>query len=38
MPVLKAENPTLKHSQLQAMLFENWQKSSDNPKNQVAES
>ncbi len=36
MKTLKAENPTLKHSQLQSLLFENWQKAAENPKNQAA--
>ena len=31
---LKAENPTLKRSQLKEILWREWQKSPDNPKNQ----
>ena len=31
---LKAENPTLKRSQLKDILWREWQKSPDNPKNQ----
>jgi Coiled-coil domain-containing protein 124 /Oxs1 len=34
MPVLKAQNPTLKLSQLKQMIFKNWQKSPENPLNQ----
>lgn len=32
---LKEENPTLRMSQLKQMIFKEWQKSPDNPLNQV---
>lgn len=31
MPILKAENPTLKLSQLKQIIFKNWQKAPENP-------
>jgi hypothetical protein len=34
MPLLKAEHPTLKLSQLKELLWKNWQKSPENPMNQ----
>lgn len=34
MPRLKAENPSLKFTQLKQLLFKNWQKSPENPMNQ----
>lgn len=33
-PILKAQNPTLKLSQLKQLVFKNWQKAPENPKNQ----
>lgn len=35
LPVIKAENPSLKLSQLKQMIFKNWQKSPENPLNKV---
>ena len=35
LPILKQENPSLKRSQLQELLNKKWQKSPDNPFNQV---
>lgn len=35
MPILRAENPTLKHSQLLERLHKLWKKSPDNPFNQL---
>ena len=31
MPIIKAENPTLKLSQLKQIIFKNWQKAPENP-------
>lgn len=33
LPVIKAQNPSLKLSQLKQMIFKNWQKSPENPLN-----
>lgn len=33
MPILKAENPSLKLSQLKQIIFKNWQKAPENPLN-----
>lgn len=33
-PIMKAQNPSLKLSQLKQMIFKNWQKSPENPMNQ----
>lgn len=35
MPIIKAQNPSLKLSQLKQMIFKNWQKSPENPLNRV---
>lgn len=35
MPILKAENPTLRLSQLRQLLKKQWQKSPENPMNQA---
>jgi len=35
LPVLKVENPSLKHSQLKERLWEQWQKAPENPINQA---
>lgn len=34
-PILKAQNPSLKMSQIKQMIFKNWQKSPENPLNKV---
>lgn len=34
LPILKAENPSLRLSQLKQLIFEEWKKSPDNPLNQ----
>lgn len=34
LPILKADNPSLKLSQLKQIIFKNWQKSPENPMNQ----
>lgn len=34
-PILKAQNPSLKLSQLKQLIFKNWQKSPENPLNKV---
>lgn len=34
-PILKAQNPSLKLSQLKQMIFKNWQKSPENPLNRA---
>lgn len=34
-PIIKAQNPSLKLSQLKQMIFKNWQKSPENPLNKV---
>lgn len=31
LPILKAENPSLKLSQLKQIIFKNWQKAPENP-------
>lgn len=36
LPILKAENPSLKLSQLKQIIFKNWQKSPENPLNKTA--
>lgn len=33
LPILKAENPSLRLSQLKQMMFDEWKKSPDNPLN-----
>lgn len=33
LPIIKAENPSLKLSQLKQIIFKNWQKASENPFN-----
>lgn len=33
LPIMKAQNPTLKLSQLKQLIFKNWQKSPENPLN-----
>lgn len=33
LPIIKAENPSLKLSQLKQIIFKNWQKSPENPLN-----
>lgn len=35
MPIIKAQNPSLKLSQLKQLIFKNWQKSPENPLNKV---
>jgi hypothetical protein len=35
LPIVKAENPSLKLSQIKQMIFKNWQKSPENPLNKV---
>jgi hypothetical protein len=35
-PILKAENPSLRLSQLKQMIFAEWQKSPENPRNQMS--
>lgn len=35
MPIMKAQNPTLKLSQLKQLIFKNWQKSPENPMNKA---
>lgn len=34
LPIIKAQNPSLKLSQLKQLIFKNWQKSPQNPLNQ----
>lgn len=36
LPIIKAENPSLKLSQLKQIIFKNWQKAPENPLNKVA--
>jgi len=36
LPLLKAEHPTLKHTQLKELIWKNWQKAAENPMNQSA--
>lgn len=35
LPIIKAQNPSLKLSQLKQIIFKNWQKSPENPLNRV---
>ncbi len=35
LPILKAENPSLRLSQLKQMIFDEWKKSPENPMNQL---
>lgn len=35
LPVIKAQNPSLKLSQLKQMIFKEWQKSPENPRNKI---
>jgi hypothetical protein len=35
LPIIKAENPSLKLSQLKQIIFKNWQKAPENPFNKV---
>lgn len=35
LPIIKAENPSLKLSQLRQIIFKNWQKSPENPLNKM---
>lgn len=35
LPIIKAQNPSLKLSQLKQIIFKNWQKSPQNPVNRV---